>query len=178
MGVTVARICQGNGYVVHWASENRSSNSKERAQQFGFVDCVTITELALVCDIIISVVANDGAVMDFVDKLVKSNFAGVYIDANTLHTELSRIELYKRILQSKFHMVEMAIRGFIVEDVRTEYPELNKLFIEKNDESFLRPILSHPDWEIRIVEMGTAKQIVRDLDAVTKANDINLPDKR
>lgn len=163
MGVTVARILQENGHVVHWASEGRSSSSKDRAQQFGFVDHVTIANLTLVCKTIISVVAHDGAVINFAEKLIKSNFTGVCIDANTLHEEASRIVLLNRVLQGKFSMMEMAIRGFTVEDVRERYPEPNKFFIEQDDESFLRPILSHPDWEIHVVELGTAKRTVRDL---------------
>lgn len=161
MGVTIASIMQSNGHSVYWASGGRSEKSKDRANEFKITDCLTVENLCKKCDFIFSILPGDTAAVEFAESVSKAGFNGVFVDANTLNSNLS-IEKLKEIAdRSEFVFIQMAIRGFAVEDKREIYPEKNKMYIEYGAEKLLHHLLRNNNWDISIVEEGISKNTIR-----------------
>jgi 3-hydroxyisobutyrate dehydrogenase-like beta-hydroxyacid dehydrogenase len=161
MGVTIASIMQSNGHSVYWASNGRSEKSKDRANKFNIIDCLTVENLCRKCDFIFSILPGDTPAVRFAESVSKTGFNGVFIDANTLNSDLS-IEKLKEIAdRSEFVFIQMAIRGFTLEDKREMYPERNKVYIEYGAEKLLYHLLRSDNWDISIVGEGASKNTIR-----------------
>lgn len=161
MGVTIASILQLNGHVVYWASNERSEKSKDRANKFNITDCLSIENLCKECDFIFSILPGDTAAVEFAESISTTGFNGVFVDANTLNSDVSINKLKEIADRSEYVFIQMAIRGFTVEDKREIYPEKNKIYIEHGIEALLYHMLKNDDWEIHIVEEDFSKNTVR-----------------
>jgi 3-hydroxyisobutyrate dehydrogenase-like beta-hydroxyacid dehydrogenase len=81
MGAAVGRVLTRSGRSVLWASEGRSAQSAERAQQAGLDDAGTPTALAARSDLVVSICPPHGAVDT---ARAVGRFTGVYVDANAV----------------------------------------------------------------------------------------------
>jgi hypothetical protein len=79
MGAAVGRCLQANKHEVLWASEGRSSSSRERARTFR--DAGTVEALAAQAEVILSICPPHAALE--VARSVEG-FDGVYVDANAI----------------------------------------------------------------------------------------------
>lgn len=161
MGVTIASILQLNGHMVYWASNGRSEKSKDRAYKFNIIDCLSVENLCKECDFVFSILPGDTAAVEFAESISKAGFNGVFVDANTLNSDVSINKLKEIADRSEYVFIQMAIRGFTVEDKREMYPETNKIYIEHGIEKLLNHILQNNDWEICTVKEGVSKNIIR-----------------
>ena len=55
MGVSIAASAINSGHDVFWASENRSEETRTRAEKHGLADLKSLEELCKICEIIICI---------------------------------------------------------------------------------------------------------------------------
>jgi 3-hydroxyisobutyrate dehydrogenase-like beta-hydroxyacid dehydrogenase len=89
MGITVALAAKNSGFKVYWASEGRSSKSRERAERISLTDTTTLSKLCSRCTILICVCPPDAA-METAKQVASRTFSGLYIDANAISPQLSQ----------------------------------------------------------------------------------------
>lgn len=83
MGISVAATIQNSGHLVYWVSENRSPQTRQRAEQHGLNDAGTLADLCERCAIIVSVCPPDAA-EEQAAQVLAQGFRGLYIDANAI----------------------------------------------------------------------------------------------
>lgn len=83
MGVSIAASAQNTGYMVYWASEGRSSQTRARANTIHLQDVYSVAKLCDVCSVIFSVcLPNAGEAV--ANEILGYGFKGVYVDANAI----------------------------------------------------------------------------------------------
>lgn len=83
MGVSIAASAQNGGCNLFWASEGRSLQTRDRAEEHSLVDLGTLTDLCGKCSIILSVCPPHAA--EYVAKRVLDcSFKGIYSDLNAI----------------------------------------------------------------------------------------------
>jgi 3-hydroxyisobutyrate dehydrogenase-like beta-hydroxyacid dehydrogenase len=83
MGISIAASAQNSGQHVYWASEGRSSATRDRAAQHGLRDAHTLAEICATCSIIISICPPHAA-ETVASDVVEAGFRGLYLDANAI----------------------------------------------------------------------------------------------
>ncbi len=83
MGVSVAAAAQKRGHPVYWASEGRSSATRDRAAQHGLQDARTVADLCSECSILMSV-CPPSAAESVAGQVVAAGFEGLYLEANAI----------------------------------------------------------------------------------------------
>jgi 3-hydroxyisobutyrate dehydrogenase-like beta-hydroxyacid dehydrogenase len=83
MGVSVAASAKNTGHTVYWASEGRSSQTHERANEVGLLDIHSVAKLCSECSVIFSVCPPHAA-EDVAKEVMGHGFKGVYLDANAI----------------------------------------------------------------------------------------------
>jgi len=83
MGAAVGRCLRDRGHVVLGASAGRGSATAARAAAAGLIDAGTVTEIALRCDVIVSVCPPHAA-LDTAREVAGAGFGGLYVDANAI----------------------------------------------------------------------------------------------
>jgi len=83
MGASIAASAKNTGYTVYWASEGRSLQTHERANNVGLLDIHSVAKLCGECSIIFSVCPPHAA-EDVAKKVIGHGFKGVYLDANAI----------------------------------------------------------------------------------------------
>jgi len=86
MGVSVAASAVASGRKVLWASEGRSSATRERAEKAGLVDAGTLDAICGSCSVILSVCPPHAA-EDVAQDVIDRGFTGLYLDANAISPE-------------------------------------------------------------------------------------------
>lgn len=86
MGISIAASAQNSGCQVYWASEGRSSHTRERAEKYDLRDAGTLAELCETCPIIISVCPPHAA-EDVADQVLSCGYTGLYVDANAISSQ-------------------------------------------------------------------------------------------
>lgn len=86
MGITVAATIQNGGHTVYWASEDRSEQTRQRAEQHHLEDAGSVQELCNKVDVIISVCPPHAA-EEVVRQVLSHSFRGIYVDANAISPE-------------------------------------------------------------------------------------------
>lgn len=86
MGVSVAASAKNGGHDLCWASEGRSSQTRERALQAGLRDAGTLAKLCQTCSVVLSVCPPHAA-EDVADQVLALGFGGLYLDANAISPE-------------------------------------------------------------------------------------------
>ena len=86
MGHSIGATCAGR---VIWASEGRSSATKERATAAGLDDVGTLTALTATADVVVSV-CPPGAALDQATDVAQTGFDGIYVDANAVAPATAR----------------------------------------------------------------------------------------
>jgi 3-hydroxyisobutyrate dehydrogenase-like beta-hydroxyacid dehydrogenase len=113
MGSTVGRVLKEKGHIIVWASEDRSDETRERAD--GFSDLRKIKEVAKEADVIFSICQQAGVVPNFAE--VESNgFKGIYVDANFIDEKsasMSKRDTFSECAKAAgFDYVDGAIYGY------------------------------------------------------------------
>ena len=83
MGISLAASAQNTGHTVCWASNGRSSETRDRADQFNLVDMVSLSSLCQNCSVLISICPPHAA-EDLANQVLSYNYRGVYVDANAI----------------------------------------------------------------------------------------------
>ena len=83
MGATIGGAAVTGGARVLWASEQRSSSSRKRAEQAGLLDVETMTAAVGPSDAVLSVCPPHAA-LEVARSVAAQGFAGTYIDANAI----------------------------------------------------------------------------------------------
>ena len=86
MGISVAVSIQNSGHEVYWASEGRSQQTRERAEQYDLHDAGTLAALCQTCDMIVSVCPPHAA-EQVADDVIAQGFQGVFVEANAIAPE-------------------------------------------------------------------------------------------
>jgi len=88
MGVSVAASFKTAGNEVLWASDGRSEATRQRAQDAGLNDAVTVRALCETCSIIVSVCPPHAA-RDVASEVLGYGFNGHYVDANAISPQIA-----------------------------------------------------------------------------------------
>src|SRR5262245_49561927 len=83
MGISVAASAKNSGSTVFWASEGRSPQTQERAQQNALVDTHSLENLCQTCTILISVCPPHAA-EELAQQVLFHSFNGLYVDVNAI----------------------------------------------------------------------------------------------
>ena len=86
MGVTVAAACSG---TVLWAGEDRSTETRQRAQDAELTDAGDLKSLVAAADMVISVCPPHGA-ESLAGSVADAGFEGCYVDANAVSPATAR----------------------------------------------------------------------------------------
>jgi 3-hydroxyisobutyrate dehydrogenase-like beta-hydroxyacid dehydrogenase len=89
MGISVAASAKNGGHDVFWASDDRSENTRARAEKYGLKDAVSLAKLCQVCSIILSVCPPHAA-QDVAQRVIGTGFRGLYLDANAISPQRSK----------------------------------------------------------------------------------------
>jgi 3-hydroxyisobutyrate dehydrogenase-like beta-hydroxyacid dehydrogenase len=89
MGVSVAASARNSGCEVYWASEGRSAQTRERAEERGLRDAGTAANLCRTCSVLVSV-CPPYAAEDVAEEVLRHNFTGLYLDANAISPQRAR----------------------------------------------------------------------------------------
>jgi 3-hydroxyisobutyrate dehydrogenase-like beta-hydroxyacid dehydrogenase len=81
MGAALGAALRSGGTTVLWASAGRSDATARRAEEAGLEDAVSVQELGLGADVVVSVCPPHAA-RDVASSL--AGFAGIYVDANAV----------------------------------------------------------------------------------------------
>jgi len=83
MGISIAASMQNSGHTVYWASEGRSAQTHQRAEQHNLLDAVSLKTLSRTCSVLVSVCPPDAAEV-LSNQVIQAGFKGMYIDANAI----------------------------------------------------------------------------------------------
>lgn len=86
MGVSVAASVRAGGHDVRWASQGRSLQTRERAEQVGLRDAGTLAALCESCSVLLSVCPPHAA-EEVAEQVLALGYAGLYLDANAISPE-------------------------------------------------------------------------------------------
>ncbi|MDF1818748.1 MAG: DUF1932 domain-containing protein [Immundisolibacteraceae bacterium] len=83
MGVSIAATLQASGAEVYWASQGRSSATRQRAEQHQLIDVDDPINLLTGCDLLISICPPHAA-LAMANWATDNGFTGIYVDANAI----------------------------------------------------------------------------------------------
>ena len=83
MGVSLAASAKNSGNKTYWVSDQRSMNTRQRAEQHGLVDVLNIDALCDRCSVIVGVCPPHAA-LDIAESICNRSFKGIYIDVNAI----------------------------------------------------------------------------------------------
>ena len=89
MGAAVGACLVSRGVRVVWASENRSSATRQRAESAGLEDMGSLARALAASDAVLSICVPSGA-LELARQVAAHKFRGIYIDANAISPEHSR----------------------------------------------------------------------------------------
>lgn len=117
MGVTIGAAAATSGARVIWASDHRSSATKERAGRAGLHDLQTLSAVVSQSDVVLSVCPPHAAV-DVARAVAAMNFAGIYVDANAVSRATAE-EIGKIVIRAGASFVDGGIIGSPVKQAGT-----------------------------------------------------------
>ncbi len=88
MGISIAATAQNTGHNVYWASDGRSPQTRQRAEQHQLQDAGTIANLCALCSVIVSICPPDAAEA-IASEVFSLGFSGLYLDANAISPQRS-----------------------------------------------------------------------------------------
>lgn len=109
MGISIAASATNNGLRVYWLSENRSTKTRQRAEEHNLIEIKSMPEFCASCDILICVCPPHAA--EAVASLVaESGFRGLYLDANAISPQRA-IRMNRMMGEKKIHFIDGGIIG-------------------------------------------------------------------
>src|ERR1017187_8949069 len=89
MGAATGHCLVTRGVRVVWASENRSPETRKRAEQAGLEDLESLDRALAASDAVLSICAPSGA-LELARQVAARGYKGIYIDANAISPAHSR----------------------------------------------------------------------------------------
>lgn len=83
MGVSLAAAVTETGHKAYWISEQRSQDTRRRAESHGLIEVLHLKEFCERCSMIVCVCPPHAA-MDVAEKICSHSFAGIYVDVNAV----------------------------------------------------------------------------------------------
>jgi len=83
MGVSIAASAKNSGNLVYWASEGRSQETRDRAENQALQDACSLENLVFSCEIILSV-CPPYAAEKVATEVLDLRFKGLYLDCNAI----------------------------------------------------------------------------------------------
>jgi len=109
MGISLAATAQNTGCQVWWASESRSTETKNRAEKYNLREAKTVEDLCQECDALLSICPPHAA-ESVADEVLSWGFKGLYLDANAIAPErVYRIE--KKFLEAGTVFIDGGVIG-------------------------------------------------------------------
>src|SRR5450759_638394 len=90
MGAAIGAGVIARGHRVVWASAGRGASTRKRARNAGLEDVETLARAAQAADIVFSVCPPHAA-MELARAVAACGFGGVYVDANAVSAETTRV---------------------------------------------------------------------------------------
>jgi 3-hydroxyisobutyrate dehydrogenase-like beta-hydroxyacid dehydrogenase len=112
MGICVAATIQNSGHEVYWASEDRSPQTRKRAEKFNLLDAGSLPALCETCSLIISVCPPHAA-EEMAEKVLAHSFHGLYLDVNAISPQRTN-RIGQRMCEGGVDFVDGGIIGFPV----------------------------------------------------------------
>ena len=89
MGVSIAASAINSGHHVYWASEGRSAETRQRAEEHNLIDAGSLEELCRISSVMLSVVPPSVA-ETVAEQVAAENFTGTFADLNAISPERAR----------------------------------------------------------------------------------------
>ncbi|MGD9049313.1 MAG: NAD(P)-binding domain-containing protein, partial [Anaerolineae bacterium] len=89
MGISIAASAQNSGCEVYWASDGRSEQTRQRAEEFSLLDAHTLENLCRTCSVIVSVCPPHAA-EEVAEQVLAQRYARLYVDANAISPQRAR----------------------------------------------------------------------------------------
>jgi 3-hydroxyisobutyrate dehydrogenase-like beta-hydroxyacid dehydrogenase len=109
MGVSIAASAINSGNHVYWASQGRSAETRQRAEEHGLIDAGSLRELCSVATIMLSVVPPSAA-EGVAEQVAAQNFKGTFADLNAISPQRAR-RIAERLGASGIEFVDGGIVG-------------------------------------------------------------------
>jgi 3-hydroxyisobutyrate dehydrogenase-like beta-hydroxyacid dehydrogenase len=109
MGISIAASAINSGHQVYWVSQNRSDNTRQRAEEQNLIETKLVSELCQVCDIIICVCPPHAA-EKIASLVVEEGFRGFYLDANAISPQRA-IRMGQWMSEKNIHFIDGGIIG-------------------------------------------------------------------
>ncbi|MGD9148497.1 MAG: DUF1932 domain-containing protein [Anaerolineae bacterium] len=89
MGISIAASAQNSGCEVYWASDGRSEQTRQRAEEFSLLDAHTLENLCRTCSVIVSVCPPHAA-EEVAEQVLAQRYARLYVDANAISPQRAK----------------------------------------------------------------------------------------
>ncbi len=109
MGVSIAASAINNGHHVYWASQGRSADTRQRAEEHHLIDAGTLEALCKTCSIMLSVVP-PGAAENVADQVATQGFEGTFADLNAISPQRAQ-RIGQRLESDGIEFVDGGIIG-------------------------------------------------------------------
>jgi 3-hydroxyisobutyrate dehydrogenase-like beta-hydroxyacid dehydrogenase len=109
MGVSIAASALNSGHTVFWASENRSSETRARAERHHLQDVTTLAELCARSETLLCVCPPHAA-EEVAMSATHQGFSGIYVDANAISPQRA-IRIGEMLSQTGSRFVDGSIIG-------------------------------------------------------------------
>ncbi|MCP4140668.1 MAG: NAD(P)-dependent oxidoreductase [Chloroflexi bacterium] len=83
MGISLAASAKNSGHEAYWISDERSKETRERAEKHQLVDAKSLSHLTQTCSVIVSI-CPPAAAEDLAKSVAALSFDGLYLDANAI----------------------------------------------------------------------------------------------
>jgi 3-hydroxyisobutyrate dehydrogenase-like beta-hydroxyacid dehydrogenase len=109
MGISIAASAINSGHQVYWLSQNRSDQTRTRAEKFNLLEIDPLFEFCRTCEIIISICPPHAA-EEVASSVNKTGFKGLYLDANAISPQRA-IKIEQMLKANHIHFVDGGIIG-------------------------------------------------------------------
>ena len=109
MGISLAVSAQATGHQAYWVPEGRSEETRKRADVHNLSQSQSLSQMCLVCDIIISV-CPPHAVLDVAHQILECSFTGIFADVNAISPEKAK-SIYQLMSSRDIEFVDGGIIG-------------------------------------------------------------------
>ena len=150
MGVTVGAAARATGARVVWASAGRSEATRQRATQAGLEDIGTLSALAHLSEVIISVCPPDAAA-DVARAVAEHHFHGLYVDANAVAPNTAR-QVAAEVVRGGATFVDGGIIG-----PPAHRPDTTRLYLSGDQAGQVAALFSKGPLDARVIP-GAAGQ--------------------
>ena len=165
MGISVAACAKNSGHTVYWASQDRSTQTRARADQFDLFDAGTLAQLCTTCAVLVSVCPPHAA-EQVADQVLAQGYSGLYIDANAISPERA-----KRIGQAMEAGGAAFVDGGIIGGPAWQ-PNRTWLYLSGESADEVLPLFSAGPLETQVIgdEIGQASALKMCYAAYTKGS--------